>query len=121
MALSVIDIIRKYEEARNITAGRLDKRPLKSVSGKVYVNGSIRIRADYSLDQQAHKVKGQRSVIGEDASIEIDGVAMSDPDVDLQGGTSGLKYVVKYILQYADAAGAHEMRLYAYVNVVDLP
>jgi len=126
-ALSLIEIIRKLADARKIVEGRLDGRKLQDVKGEVdykaLAGGLLKLAAAYALDGAGHAVEAQRALTGEKAAIRIDGRAMAQPDVDLEGGSHGLtKYAVKYILQYEDPVGApHELRLYAYVNVVDLP
>ncbi|MBM3498234.1 MAG: hypothetical protein FJX74_06140 [Armatimonadetes bacterium] len=126
-ALSLIEIIREVADARKIVAGKLDGRKLQNVKGEVdykaLVAGRLELAATYELDGGGHTVEAERALTGEKAAIRIDGKAMANPDVDLEGSPNGLtKYAVKYILQCEDPLGTpHEMRLYAYVNVADLP
>jgi len=120
-ALSLIDIIKRLADARKIKGGKLDDRKLEEVKGKVTLGaGTLNIQATYKLDGVKHEVVAQRTVVGEKASIKIDGKAMDKPDIDLHSGTSGLKLVVKYVLQYEEAGKFHELRLYAFVSLLNL-
>jgi hypothetical protein len=120
-ALSLIEFILKFDDARKIITGKLDGAKLDSATGEVsrtdLLLGLLNLQATYEIGGQSHTVKAQRKLLGEGASIEIDGKPMANPDVDIDSSHSIPKTVVKYVLQYEDPLGTpHELELHAHVK-----
>jgi len=119
--LQLISIIQAKKQARKLVAAKLDNRDVELIEGKTSIHaGKLVVEARYRVAGQEHAVAARRTLLGEDATVTIDGAAVDQPDVDLKSGLRGLKVAVKYIVQYEQAGVAHELRFYAFVRVLGL-
>jgi hypothetical protein len=115
--MSVWDIIKKFAAARKIVSGKVDGVQMKDVSGTVTLVGvKVKIAAKGKLEGSDMTMEGVRKILGEEAVVKVDGTAQEKPDIDVIPDVSGLKIVIKYLLQYEEGGEPHEIRLYAFVK-----